>query len=410
MAAKQASNARTLALRALREVAQGSFASETIDQALRQRALPETERGLFTQLVYGVLRERAFLDRVLARYVSKAKTPEALLDLLRLAAYQCLSLDKVPDYAAVNEAVELAKKKYGPGAGRLVNAVLRSLLRDREELSAQGNGGRLESYPDWMLKRWRQRIPEEKLRSMLEYFAAPASLFARTNPGKISAAPEFQGSDTWLDLGHHPRERWLQWMERGQISIQDRHSHDVAMAVDPKVGERILDACAGHGGKSSALAEACPGAELHVHEPSTERLAELGKNFARLGLAAPTVLSSPLEAIDRGLTFDAILIDAPCSGMGTLGRKPEIRWRLKPADLPRLAAKQRSIVEEWLPSLKSEGRILYAVCSLEPEEGRDNISALLHAHPELRLEWERELWPRSGAGDGFYLASLATGK
>ncbi|HKX12446.1 MAG TPA: transcription antitermination factor NusB, partial [bacterium] len=125
MPSKQPSSARNLAHRTLREVSQGGFASDSIDQILRQYPLAEAERGLFTQLVYGVLRERSFLDLVLARYVSKAKTPEALLDLLRLAAYQCLSLDKIPDYAAVNEAVELAKLKYGPGAGRLVNAVLR---------------------------------------------------------------------------------------------------------------------------------------------------------------------------------------------------------------------------------------------------------------------------------------------
>ncbi len=409
MPAKQPSSARSLALRTLREVAQGGFASDAIDQILRKHPLVEAERGLFTQLVYGVLRERGFLDQVLARYVSKASTPEALLDLLRLAAYQCLSLDKVPDYAAVNEAVELAKLKYGPGAGRLVNAVLRRLLREQAEFGVKLAAARLESYPEWMLRRWRKRYPKEKLQRMLEYFAAPAPLWARVNPLKSSEA-EGPFGESLVDLGGYERDLWLKWMEAGRISIQDRHSYQVARAVEPKSGEIILDACAGHGGKSSALAEAAPDAVLYVHEPSQERLRQLAENFNRLGLSQPELVSSSQSAADRGLTFDAILIDAPCSGMGTLGRKPEIRWRLKPADLGRLAAKQRTILEEWMPYLKVEGRIIYAVCSLEPEEGCENVAAFLTAHSCFRLEEERELFPESGAGDGFYVARLARGK
>ena len=415
MPAKQPLNARSLALRTLREVSQGGFASESIDQTLGKHPLTEAERGLFTQLVYGVLRERGFLDQILARYISKAKTPDALLDLLRLAAYQCLSLDKVPDYAAVNEAVELAKGKYGPGAGRLVNAVLRGLLRDQSEIGATLGQGRLESYPEWMLRRWRRRYSKDQLQAMLEYFSAPAPLWARVNPAKSSAEnlhrelgenPDPDSVEGLLNLGRCDRSLWLKWMEDGWISIQDRHSFQVAMALAPKEGEKILDACAGHGGKSSALAEASPEIELFVHDPSTERLRQLAENFKRLGHRQPTLIENPGSAVTRGLSFDAILIDAPCSGMGTLGRKPEIRWRLKPADLERLAFKQRSILEEWLPALKDGGRMVYAVCSLEPEEGSANVAAFLGKHPELTLEKEMELCPEPGMGDGFYLASL----
>ncbi|HKY64449.1 MAG TPA: transcription antitermination factor NusB [bacterium] len=402
MPRKQPYNARSLALRSLREVAQGAFAAEAIDHALREHPLAEADRGLLTQLVYGVLRERAFLDQVLSRYVSKAKTPEALLDLLRLGAYQCLSLEKVPDYAAVHEAVELAKLKHGSGAGRMANAVLRSLLREQTEIRAKLFDGRIESYPEWMLRRWRKRYPPERLKRMLEYFAAPAPLWARVNPRKAEAA-----GAAMIELGNRERSSWWQEMEAGNISIQDPHSYEVAMAVAPKDGEKILDACAGHGGKSSALAEIAPGMELYVHEPSPERIAQLGENFARLGIHQPTILSGPQAAADQELVFDAILVDAPCSGMGTLGRKPEIRWRLKPADLGRLAQKQRVILEGWIPRLGPAGRLIYAVCSLEPEEGRDNVATFLAGHPELRLEEERELFPEPGAGDGFYLARLA---
>ncbi|HEX5033865.1 MAG TPA: transcription antitermination factor NusB, partial [bacterium] len=259
MPRKQPFNARSLALRCLREVAQGTFASEAIDRALREHPLAEADRGLLTQLVYGVLRERSFLDQVLSRYVSKAKTPEALLDLLRLAAYQCLSLEKVPDYAAVHEAVELAKLKHGPGAARMVNAVLRSLLREQTEIRAKLSDGRIESFPEWMLRRWRKRYPSERLKRMLEYFAAPAPLWARVNRKKAETAEA-----PMIELGNQERSSWWKEMEAGKLSIQDRHSYQVAMAVAPRDGEKVLDACAGHGGKSSALAEAAPGMELHV--------------------------------------------------------------------------------------------------------------------------------------------------
>jgi 16S rRNA (cytosine967-C5)-methyltransferase len=428
MSPKQPSNARSLALRALREVDQGAFASESIDGTLKKHWLPDAERSLFTQLVYGVLRERGFLDLVLSRYISKAKTPPALIDLLRLAAYQCLSLDKVPDYAAVNEAVELAKAKYGPGASRLANAVLRSLLREKEEVIDKLSGARRSSYPDWMLRRWRRRYSEAQIESLFDYFSAPAPVWARVNLTKASTedfireaalSTETPSPEPMLDLTPCERSQWLEWMNAGSISIQDRHSYQVAAALKPMKGEKILDACAGHGGKSSALAEAAPEIDLYVHDPSEERIRALAGNFARLGLRPPRFLKNLDAAVAQSLIFDAILIDAPCSGMGTLGRKPEIRWRLKPADLGRMGLGQRAILKQWTPFLKAGGRAVYAVCSLEPEEGKETIAAFLAEHSDFALEDERELVPEPGAGDGFYLAilrkntsgpSLASGK
>ncbi|HKX12843.1 MAG TPA: RsmB/NOP family class I SAM-dependent RNA methyltransferase, partial [bacterium] len=283
------------------------------------------------------------------------------------------------------------------------------LLREQTEIAAKLADGRLEAYPEWMLRRWRKRYPKDKLRGMLEYFAAPAPLWARINQLKPAEADGPPGGNL-IELGSYDRGQWLKWMESGRISIQDRHSYQVALSIEPMKGEQILDACAGHGGKSSAMVEAAPGCKLFVHDVSKERLLQLGQNFSRLGLPQPETLTDLRGAVDRGLTFDAILIDAPCSGMGTLGRKPEIRWRLKPADLGRLAAKQRAILEEWLPLLKVGGRAIYAVCSLEPEEGRENLAAFLAEHSAFHLEEERELFPGPGAGDGFYVARLARRK
>lgn len=413
MARKSASNARGIALQVVREVLGGrSFASERLDDLLERSRLSEVDRGLCTQLVYGVLREKAYLDQVLSHYVSAAKTPPGLQNLLRLGAYQALSLNKVPDYALVNESVELAKVQFGVTPSRMVNAVLRKILGDREK-HLQSKGDPKGFFPEWMLRRWRQRYSEAAVDSLIQYFNAIPPLGLRINPTRAdvstvvselseSGAPiELLPGTPVLRFGTLDRKTLLPWLQKGALSIQDPHSYRVAATVAPQSGEKGLDACAGHGGKSSALQEACPNIELWVHEPSAKRLEALRENFNRLGLKQPRIVSSPSATQD---TYDWILIDAPCSGMGTLGRKPEIRWRIRPEDLPRLAKAQRQILEEWLPRLKVGGRIIYAVCSLEPEEGSSLIHAFAAEHPEIEVLDLKEWFP--GEGDGFFVANL----
>ncbi len=418
MTRKPAPDARSLALQILREVLGGrGFASERLDALLERHRLGAADRGLCTQLVYGVLREKGFLDRVVSKYVSAAKTPSGLRHLLRLAAYQALCLDKVPDHAVVHESVELAKRLFGAPPARMVNAVLRKVIADRRK-HLEDRRDPAGAFPEWMLERWRRRYPEAILTALLSYFNGipPVGLRAnlqKTDPETVAGrlreagleAARVSGTPLWtartLD-----REALTPLLKDGEISIQDPHSYRVAEAVASAPGETGLDACAGHGGKSAAILEACPDLELWVHEPASGRLAELHKNFRRLGLKAPRVLASASAAARRKLSFDWILVDAPCSGMGTLGRKPEIRWRLKPKDLDRLAAGQRAILEEWWPRLKPGGRLIYAVCSLEPEEGADLIAAFAAAHPEAEVLATREWLPDGDPGDGFFVAGL----
>ncbi|MCC6272493.1 MAG: 16S rRNA (cytosine(967)-C(5))-methyltransferase RsmB [Deltaproteobacteria bacterium] len=418
MTRKPAPDARALALQILREVLGGrGFASERLDALLERRRLGAADRGLCTQLVYGVLREKGFLDRVVSEYVSAAKTPSGLRHLLRLAAYQALCLDKVPDHAVVHESVELAKRLFGAPPARMVNAVLRKVIADRQK-HLEDRRDPAGAFPEWMLERWRRRYPTATLEALLAYFQdlPPVGLRVNLNssdPEKVAGRLREAG----LEVGRIPetplltlrgldRERLAPLLRAGEISVQDPHSYRVAEAVAARPGETGLDACAGHGGKSAAILEACPDLQLWVHEPAAARLQELKANFRRLGLKAPRVLASAAEGARRGLSFDWILVDAPCSGMGTLGRKPEIRWRLQPKDLARLAVGQRAILEEWWPRLKPGGRLIYAVCSLEPEEGADLIRAFAADHPEVEPGAMREWRPDGDPGDGFFVANL----
>lgn len=416
MTRKPSPDARALALQILREVLGGrGFASERLDVLLERHRLDSADRGLCTQLVYGVLREKGFLDRVVSEYVSAAKTPSGLRHLLRLAAYQALCLDKVPDHAVVNEGVELAKRLFGAPPARMVNAVLRKLIADRRK-HLEGRHNPSGAFPEWMLERWRRRYPEATFAALTAYFNGipPVGLRAnlqKTDPERVAGklreagleAARVSGTPLWT-VRTLDRETLTPLLKDGEISIQDPHSYRVAEAVAAAPGETGLDACAGHGGKSAAIVEACPDLELWVHEPASGRLAELRENFRRLGLKAPRVLAS--AAARRNLSFDWILVDAPCSGMGTLGRKPEIRWRLKPKDLDRLAAGQRAILDEWWPRLKPGGRLVYAVCSLEPEEGADLIASFSAGHPEAEVLATREWLPEGDPGDGFFVANL----
>lgn len=418
MTRKPAPDARALALQILREVLAGrGFASERLDSLLERHRIGAADRGLCTQLVYGVLREKAFLDRVVSEYVSAAKTPCGLRHLLRLAAYQALCLDKVPDHAVVHESVELAKRLFGVPPSRMVNAVLRKLIADRER-QLERRGDPEGAFPEWMLERWRRRYPEATLTALLTYLNGLPPVGLRVNLLKNDPeAVAVKLKEAGLEAARVPgtplltargldRECLAPLLERGEISIQDPHSYRVAEAVAARPGEIGLDACAGHGGKSAAILEACPDLELWVHEPASARIDELRANFRRLGLKAPGVLASAAAAARRGLSFNWILVDAPCSGMGTLGRKPEIRWRLQTKDLPRLAEGQRKILEEWFPRLKPGGRLVYAVCSLEPEEGADLVAAFAAEHPEAELLETREWRPDPDPGDGFFVANL----
>ncbi len=440
MARSRKASARSLALDILDRLSRGKgFATELLDVSFEEHGLLPVDRKLATQLVLGVLRERGFLDGVLGKFVSLSKTSKRVLEILRLGAFQLFFLNRIPARAAIFESVELAKRE-GEAIGKLVNAVLRRVLEGAgEELGArkavldlleEGKVSSVDfkalsaalSFPRWILQRWAGILSSSELIAQASYFNQTPPHFLRVNVARQPVSEVeaiFQTRDLpfemvpgtpFLKLLRNAQAVVEPLLREGRISRQDLGSYRVVQALGARPGEIGLDACAGHGGKSSAVVEALVGElKLFVHDPSATRLKELVGNFGRLGLKVPEILRSSKEAKGRNLSFDWILVDAPCSGMGTLGRKPEIRWRIRTEDLLAHQKIQRGILEEWLPLLKPGGRLVYAVCSNEPEEGEAVISQpqkFQTEENEFQTEEVLNLWPCRTRHDGFFVGQL----
>lgn len=415
------SNIRSLAWTILGQcLAQDHFASELIDRTILKYSLTSEDRRLLTQIVYGTLRGWGFLSNIIHERL-RGKTSNKFIHLMGLSAYQLLFLRKVPDHAVLNEAVNLAKSKGGEGMGRLVNAVLRKLQEDRGNLLLEWESpaGQEATFPKWLWSRWLERWGEAKALELAKAFNRVPATFARVNLSRTTRGAFVRKfAEEWMKvdlLGEGPmvilppraREKANSLLEEGLISLQDYHSYQVVEGLDPQPGEKGVDACAGHGGKAAAIMEKVrQNGELWVYDPAVDQRTALKKNFKRLHLKMPHILMNFNEKYCD--TWDWALIDAPCSGLGTLGRKPEIRWKRSEADLLRHQARQIKILNTWSQGVRVGGRILYSVCSLEPEESTQVTGAFLGqvGGGKWDLEESRELWPGAEGEDGFYWARL----
>ena len=373
------SPARKIAYEVLRRVeAEGAYASDLLHAELGARVKAD-DAGLATELVMGVLRWRRLLDFLLERHMKK---PVARLDLpvalaLRIGLYQLRFLERVPARAAVNESVELVKSARKSSAATLVNAVLRRASNEARvpaatfvaaDVPIAERLGILHSHPTWMVERWLARFGEERTIALLEannraprlscalheaarreeIFGALQRAGLRIEAGKIlqTAFAVSGGSPTRTEV-----------FRSGAISIQDEASQTVPLLLDVQAGERVLDLCAAPGGKTPPLVRAAgAGGMVVAADRHAHRLRAMREQFKRLGLmGARLVELDAAEALPFGVEFDRILVDAPCSGTGTLARHPEIRWRLKAEQLAEFHALQTSLLRSALERLAPGG-------------------------------------------------------
>ncbi len=422
---------RGTAAKLLQEIlTQGVFASEALDRALRERAYVDSDRALLTEWIYGVLRRKAVLDHFLQPCLEIKKTPDFLLQLLRISVYSFLFLDRLPAYAVLHSAVDAARVWGGEKPAKFVNAVLRRLQKNAPEYRewmdrvSAGNDG-LKSlqaqdlknwaifyaFPSWMLRRWSQRFSAETLQGLLRVWNGVAPLDLRVNLKKISFDDFLHRCETEACVPqriqlpmvsfseNRPGPIW-DWIEQGLATPQDWASYEVVRILAPCSQERGLDVCAGHGGKSGAIAEILGGGEsFAVYDSSPEKLSALSQNFARLGLSAPQhIVSDSLAPWNK---VDWVLLDAPCSGSGTLGRKPELRWKLRKEDYERCAQIQFDLLKRWAPYLREGGRLIYSVCSFEPEETYRVVEKFLSETPGFQVSGMKEYLPGQLGHDGF---------
>ncbi len=396
----------------------------------RERLRDSRDQALAADIATGTLRWMGAIDAVIETFGQRSVSrfdPE-VLDVLRLSVYQLEHLDRVPARAVVADAVELAREAKKASASGLVNAILRRVSRERDHLprpprpDPRDISGALDylsvtlSHPRWLAARWLARVGFEGAEAWARFNNAPAPLTLRANTlvltrdelaRRLAAcgvatrptrfAPEGLAVVDGNPFGTPPDGE-------GAFVVQDEASQLVAAVADAGHGERVLDACASPGGKTIAMAAAVGGSGLLVAGDVRRRRVDLlSRSIARSGARAVRVVRLDAAALPFGPVFDLVLLDAPCSGLGTIRRDPEIRWRRSESDLDVLALAQRKMLEGAAGAVKPGGRIVYATCSSEPEEGEDLVTAFLGAHPEFVVED-----PRGHPGRSVAFASLIT--
>jgi 16S rRNA (cytosine967-C5)-methyltransferase len=409
--------ARRAAYQILRQVEQGrGFAVELL-QRPSVAALTEADRRLTTEMVMGVLRWGGELDYHIEQLSGRPLRyfdPE-VATVLRLGIYQILFLGKIPKSAAVNECVELVKGARKRSAADLVNAVLRKCpVRaaepgERKAVSSHHAtlAAALRSLPQWLRERWvlnfgleiaqaLARVSVSTPRTTLRVTAPSSSreeLLHELSQEGIEALPA-QYASRALEVRSGAVQASKAWRE-GRVVIQDEASQLIAELVTPQPGQRILDLCAAPGMKTAQLAAAFNSGMLVACDSSRRRLHTMTKLLPQRhlpnGVTVYVVCQDAAQSLALGMQFDRILLDAPCSGTGTLARNPEVKWRLKPSDVLRLAETQRKMLRNALGALAKGGRLVYATCSLEPEENEELVESTLGERPDFRLITRAEL-------------------
>ncbi len=426
---------RELAVEILEKVEKrNAYADILLDQSLRKSSLSLLDRALLTQIVYGTLRWQGRIDWHMSQFLRRplSSMEPHLKNLLRLTLYQLLFLNKIPDYAAVDEGVELAKKYGGSKAGGLINGVARRILRERDHLGFPDpqqdvalHLSVLWSHPKWLVRRWLQQFGREETEKLLRANNQESPLTVRVNRLKKSMKNLLEtlrsaGIDAmpspWSPQGIRVKSAaavdQLPGFEEGLFQIQGEASQLVGYLLDPKPAERVLDACAAPGGKTTHLAELMKDrGELIATDISFKGLEKLKENVQRLGLASVRPF---LVDITRGLTgelarpYDRILVDAPCSGLGTLRSHPEAKWHRQERDIQRLSRLQKKIVKRLSSYVKPGGILVYATCTLTREENEGVVQQLLDSQRGFVLEEARLYLPKEAQGlsSGNYFLAL----
>jgi 16S rRNA (cytosine967-C5)-methyltransferase len=389
------------------------FTDVLFDQALPQATLRALDRAYLWELVLGTLRWRGRLDAYILRAVRspQKKMNPRILSLLRLGAYQILCLDRVPDSAAVNESVRLARAKFkDPKISGFVNAVLRSIVRRKSQdpfpsfaESPMDFISQAASHPPWMVERWMREFGAERARAICEANNQRPPITGRVNTLKMNrdrlleklAEIGFPGRSTpfspeGFTFVNCPLFAEENLFQQGFYFIQDEASQIISHLLGPQPGERILDTCAAPGGKSTHMAQLMKNqGEIIALDLQKNKLEQIAHNCQRLGVR---IIQTYRADVTRSLpfppekVFDRILVDAPCSALGILHRHPESKWRRKPEDILRLQKLQTLLLINASSRLKPGGYLVYSTCTMTPEENDFVVESFLREHSNFIRE------------------------
>ncbi|WP_371381734.1 16S rRNA (cytosine(967)-C(5))-methyltransferase RsmB [Sporomusa aerivorans] len=442
-------NAREVALNVINEVeVNGAYANIALAKEINRRMshgqLSDQDRRLITELVYGTVKAGNTLDWMLNQYLSRplAKVAPVIRNILRMGIYQLFFLERIPASAACNQAVELAKKYGHAGTVKFVNGILRNAARSPEKIAYPDRNNEPVKYlalkyfhPEWLIERWLGRLGLTACEALCQCNNSTPPLALRTNTVKtnrnlllkqlaeegVTCEPSVWTPEGIVCSGH-PGLGTLKSLQEGLFQVQDESSMLVAHILGPQPGEFIIDACGAPGGKTTHIAALMGNTgqvlstDIYEHKLIITR-----ENAARLGLT--NITTQALDAVNLGGMFprkaDRVLVDAPCSGLGVLRRKPDSRWRKSAAMLKDLPKLQSSILNSAAECVKAGGILVYSTCTTEPEENQEVVSAFLHSHPEFSLTQTGQylpgqqrpddmlqLWPHTDGVDGFFIARM----
>lgn len=422
-----------------------SYSNLLLNSTIEKNELSPKDIGLLTELTYGTLQRRMALDFFLKPFIKDSKKlADWILHLLRLTLYQMVYLDKIPDRAAIYEAVEIAKKRGHKGIASLVNGVLRSIQREGlpsfeiiadpiERLSLET------SHPKWLVTRWVNQFGYDKTKEMCEMNLTAPLQTARVNLTRISrdeciALLEEDGFQIEKSSIIPEAIRCLKGnlastlaFKYGMLTIQDESSMLASYALGVKENQSVLDACAAPGGKSTHIAEKMGNSgevisiDLHEHKVKL-----INDNARRLGLEnIDTVVMDSRQVGEqfKEESFDRILLDAPCSGLGVMRRKPDMKYTKTEQDVERLSSIQQKLLQSVSPLLKKGGILVYSTCTVDREENEKTVAEFLQKNPQFEGDttfkdrmpeavqslikgYDLQIFPQDFGSDGFYIAVL----
>lgn len=418
---------RELALRVLLELDGMRKSEELLNRMLEKSGLGQSDRALAKELVAGTLKYQLQCDYVIARFYRHdyAKAATVLKHILRLGVYQLMHLDRVPHSAAVNESVKLARKFKGDHLAKLVNGVLRNISKESIDLDGWTAGmpeaerlSIIYSYPDWLVARWIEHYGSDATLAMLAHGNLPPATGYRinrlkTDPETLLATPEFADAKRVTDEEGLDRfffsksfERMEPLLRDGLVSVQNPAQGLACLLAAPKPGSTVLDMCAAPGGKATFMAELMENrGRVIALDRTPAKVARIASNAEALWITIIEPREGDALTFEPGCAVDTILLDAPCTGTGVLGRRAELRWRTTAEKLRELVALQAAMLDRAASLLRPGGVLLYATCSVEPEENQLQADALLQRHPEFVAEASRLTLPGSREGfDGGFAA------
>jgi 16S rRNA (cytosine967-C5)-methyltransferase len=443
---KTMKNVRETALELLETIEKNqSYSNLILHHAIERNKVPVRDIGLLTELVYGTLQRKMTLDFFLKPFIKEGKKLDRWVPhLLRLTLYQIVFLDKIPERAAIFEAVEIAKKRGHKGVASLINGVLRSIQREGlpslteiddpiERLSIET------SHPTWLVKRWVEQFGFEKTKEMCKLNLTAPTQTARVNISLISRDDclvklREEGylvePSAIIQESIHCLKGNLassNAFKEGLLTIQDESSMLVAHALGINENNKILDACAAPGGKSTHIAEKLKGTgtvySMDLHEHKVRLIKENASRLQLNNINAQALDSRKIDEQFQNETFDRILLDAPCSGLGVMRRKPDMKYTKMEADLNRLQTIQLDLLKAVSPLLKKNGILVYSTCTVDQEENEAVIRKFLEQNKDFEgdLDWkvrmpeaiqpliqsyDLQIFPQDFGSDGFYIACL----